>query len=248
MEFRLLKANEIDVRISGIKDSGVTLLLYKDARCDMKILDETVGVENWQRQHELINGNLFCNVGIKVGKNNKNRDFDEWIWKQDVGVESYTEKAKGQASDSFKRACFNWGIGRELYTSPFIFVNSKECNITNNNKSCYDKFIVTKIEYDDDRCIKTLEIKNTKTNKICYTFGNKQEYKKGMKQTFTPATKPQINVIKQLCADCELSTEDMQGLRKTYNVKYFKDLSKESADKLVVELNDMKETMGKIQE
>lgn len=101
MKFRTLYANEIDVRVATINEKGCSLLLYKDARCDMNILDETVGPENWQRRHELINGNLFCNVGIKCGS--------EWVWKQDVGTESYTEKEKGQASDSFKRACFNWG-------------------------------------------------------------------------------------------------------------------------------------------
>lgn len=102
MNFRLLRADEIDCRISTVSEKGLSLLLYKDARVDMTILDETVGPENWQRSHELINGNLFCNVGIKCG--------NEWVWKQDVGTESYTEKEKGQASDSFKRACFNWGI------------------------------------------------------------------------------------------------------------------------------------------
>lgn len=112
-KFRALEANEIDCRVSTCSEKGVSLLLYKDARCDMRILDEAVGPECWQRSHEVINGNLFCNVGIKVD--------GEWIWKQDVGTESYTEKEKGQASDSFKRACFNWGIGRELYTAPYKF-------------------------------------------------------------------------------------------------------------------------------
>ena len=80
MEFRKLRANEIDVRVATVSEKGVSLLLYKDARCDMNILDESVGSENWQRNHELINGNLFCNVGIKTG--------GEWVWKQDVGTES----------------------------------------------------------------------------------------------------------------------------------------------------------------
>lgn len=102
MEFRLLRADEIDCKVKTVAQWGVMLLLYKDARCDMNILDETVGPMNWQRRHELINGNLFCSVGI--------RDDREWVWKQDVGVESFTEKEKGEASDSFKRACFNWGI------------------------------------------------------------------------------------------------------------------------------------------
>lgn len=124
MEFRLLKADEIECRIASIKEKGLSLLLYKDARVDQNILDETVGSMSWQRRHEVINGNLFCSVGIHC------KELDEWIWKQDVGVESYTEKEKGQASDAFKRACFNWGIGRELYTAPFIWISAGNFNVT----------------------------------------------------------------------------------------------------------------------
>ena len=94
MEIRNLRADEVEVRVSTINEKGCSLLLYKDARCDMNILDETFGVMNWQRKHELINGNLFCSVGIR------NTETGEWVWKQDVGVESYTEKEKGEASDS----------------------------------------------------------------------------------------------------------------------------------------------------
>ena len=128
MKFRDLTEKEIDVRVSTCSEKGVSLLLYKDARCDMNILDETVKPENWQRSHELINGNLFCNVAINVNYDKEKEPV--WVSKQDVGVESYTEKEKGQASDSFKRACFNWGIGRELYSSPFIWItlDSKEIN------------------------------------------------------------------------------------------------------------------------
>lgn len=111
MEFRELRADEIDVRIQSIKKNSKSVyaifLLYKDARCDMNILDETVGPSRWKRSHDVINGNLFCNVSIY------DEDIHEWITKQDVGTESNTEKEKGQASDSFKRACVNWGIGRD---------------------------------------------------------------------------------------------------------------------------------------
>ena len=161
--FRTLYANEIEIRVATINDKGCALLLYKDARCDMNILDETVSPENWQRRHEVINGNLFCSVGIRFG--------DEWIWKQDVGTESYTEKEKGQASDSFKRACFNWGIGRELYTAPFIWVNSSDCNITSRNGkySTYDKFVVEKIAYEKG-IITGLAIRNASTNKRVFVY------------------------------------------------------------------------------
>ena len=93
-KIRELRADEIEVRVGIVKKNGISLLLYKDARCDMNILDETFGITGWQRKHELINGALFCTVSIK-GENG------EWISKQDVGVESYTEAVKGAASDSF---------------------------------------------------------------------------------------------------------------------------------------------------
>lgn len=147
MKFRDLTAADIECRISTVKQNGVSLLLYKDARCDMNILDESVGAECWQRNHEVINGNLFCNVGIKID--------GEWIWKQDVGTESYTEKEKGQASDAFKRACFNWGIGRELYTAPFIWISSDNCKIDakSDQYTCYDHFNVRNIEVVNKRIV-----------------------------------------------------------------------------------------------
>lgn len=120
MEFRLLRADEIDVRMAQIEKTWCTLLLYKNARTDMNILDETLGAMNWQRTHEVINGNLFCNIDIW------DEDKKQWVRKQDVGVESYTEKEKGESSDSFKRAGTNVGIGRELYTSPTIFVTPRK--------------------------------------------------------------------------------------------------------------------------
>lgn len=124
MEFRKLNADEIDVRIGTSKKNdnrdivGASYLLYKDARVDMTLLDEEVGAMNWQRKHEFKEGKLYCSVGIY------DEDKEQWIWKEDVGTESLSEAEKGQASDSFKRACFNWGIGRELYTAPFIWINA----------------------------------------------------------------------------------------------------------------------------
>lgn len=122
MIFRTLRADEIECRIGSINSRGFTLLLYKDARCDMNILDETVGRFNWQRDHKEIKGVVYCGVGI----NGRGQSaHDEWVWKWDAGSESYTEKEKGEASDSFKRACVNWGIGRELYTAPLIYIRAK---------------------------------------------------------------------------------------------------------------------------
>ena len=123
MEFRKLRPEEIDLRVGTVTPQGVSLLCYKDARVDMQILDETVGPENWQREHYECKGNLFCRVGIRTFITHKNGTVEkEWVWKADCGTESQTEKEKGESSDSFKRACVVWGIGRELYTSPFIWI------------------------------------------------------------------------------------------------------------------------------
>ena len=109
---RYLRADEIDVRVAQVGENWCTVLLYKDARVDMAILDETYGAGYWQREHEVINGNLFCTISIW------NKEISQWVKKQDVGVESNTQKEKGQASDAFKRAGVTAGIGRELYTTP----------------------------------------------------------------------------------------------------------------------------------
>ena len=173
MVFRKLDAKEIECRVQSVKSNGLVLLLYKDARCDMNILDETVGPANWQRSHEIVNGNLFCNVGIRFEREN---GFGEWVWKQDVGTESNTEKEKGQASDSFKRACFNWGIGRELYTAPFIWVNASDCNVKdfNGKKTCNDKFVVERITYEGNS-INGLSIKNVTTGKRVFLQKPKED-------------------------------------------------------------------------
>lgn len=162
IKFRDLYADEIDVRVATINEKGCTLLLYKDARCDMNILDETVGPENWQRKHTRDNANCIVSIWCDGKK--------QWVEKEDTGTESYTEKEKGQASDSFKRACFNWGIGRELYTAPFIWVGADKFNLSNgqNGKlTTYDKFIVSDIEIKDKRIVK-LDITNSKTGNVCF--------------------------------------------------------------------------------
>ena len=118
MEIKLntpLTINEIDFRVQSVSKSGrATILAYKDARVDMNRLDAVYGVDGWQKKYDLIDGKLFCSVGVYSEK------LKQWIWKQDVGTESNTEKEKGQASDAFKRASFNLGIGRELYDYPLI--------------------------------------------------------------------------------------------------------------------------------
>lgn len=157
-KIRLLRSDEIECRIGTISEKGLSLLLYKDARADMRLLDEVYTPFGWQRKHVLIGGNLYCIVS--VWDENK----QQWIEKMDVGTESYTEKEKGQASDSFKRACVSVGIGRELYTAPFIWVPASKTNIRKRQEGnrekfyTYDKFTVREISYNDNREITELTI------------------------------------------------------------------------------------------
>lgn len=159
--FRDLKASEVECRIGMQNSGGLSLLLYKDARVDMAILDEAVGQENWQCRFYEHKGILFCSLGIRIG--------GEWIWKDDAGSESNTEAEKGNASDARKRAAVCWGIGRELYTAPFIWIKNDNFSVNDKGK-CRDSFFVKSIEIKD-KVITALEIVNTATKKVVYTHG-----------------------------------------------------------------------------
>ena len=189
--FRPLRADEIECRVSTINSRGCSLLLYKDARCDQNILDETVDPMRWKRSHQLIGDRLYCTVEIW------DIEKGQWIAKQDVGTESYTEKEKGQASDSFKRACFNWGIGRELYTAPFVWIPAGNVNLEDSNgkKITKDHFTLTEIKYDKDGNISALEIKNDKMDKVVYTYGKTRGQRADDRKTKTVATQT-IDTVK----------------------------------------------------
>jgi len=174
MKFRDLTAEDIECRCQSVKKNGLVLLLYKNARTDMNILDETVGMENWQREHYEVKGNLYCRVGINTNYADQNKP-DRWVWKSDCGTESNTEAEKGESSDSFKRACTNIGVGRELYTSPFIWIPADKCNI--DNGKCYDKFSVEKIKIEDKQIV-GLAIYN-ETKKVRAFVWTKETKKEG---------------------------------------------------------------------
>lgn len=158
MKFRDLTADDIEVRVQSVKQNGLILLLYKTARTDMLILDETVGAENWQDKFYEVKGIMFCSIGINA--NYKNPELsDRWIWKSDAGTESNQDAEKGNASDARKRAGFAWGIGRCLYTSPLIWVKSEKCNIQNNK--CYDRFSVEKIVIENKKIVGLSIINNS---------------------------------------------------------------------------------------
>lgn len=190
LKFRPLTADDVEVRISTVKKNGVQLLLYKDARVDQNVLDESVGVENWQKKYEMIGGNLFCSVGILV---DRGAGIKEWIWKQDVGVESYTEKEKGQASDAFKRACFCLGIGRELYTAPFIWISADKVEIKDAGKDtykCYERFAVRSMTVSDGR-ITALSVINSKGIEV-FSYGKRTAQSATQEPTQVYEQKPML--------------------------------------------------------
>lgn len=171
-KIRNLNPEEIDCRVGAIMEQGISLLLYKDARVDQTILDEVFGIYGWQRRHNMIGSELYCILSIW------DDEKQQWVEKEDVGIESDYQKAKGAASDSFKRACFNVGIGRELYSAPFIYVplNKVRMDDKNGKKTVKDSFSVKSIETSADKIITALEIANQR-GEIVYTYrlNRKQE-------------------------------------------------------------------------
>jgi len=171
MEFRTLQPDDIELRVGMANGNGFSLLLYKNARIDMQLLDETVGSMNWKRQHIRDNANCIVSIWDDAKK--------EWVSKEDTGTESQTEREKGLASDSFKRACVNWGIGRELYTAPFIWING---HVENDQRArsgfkADQRYVgglkVSAIEYTEKRAIKKLVIEDA-NDEIAYSFGVKR--------------------------------------------------------------------------
>lgn len=210
MDIRLLRADEIDVRVGGFnkEKTGGFLLLYKDARVDMAILDEMFGIYGWKRKHETINGNLFCTISIY------DKETKQWIEKQDVGIESQSDKTKGEASDSFKRAGFNIGIGRELYTAPFIWINGL---------SKYDKFKVEEIEYNEKREITQLTIVDKK-GIVAFT-------KKANSKPVYEIKQSDVKVMEGLLT--KLGKEYTDTILKHYNIKSISELPQNQFGKLL---------------
>lgn len=183
-EIPLLTKEDIECRIQSVNDKGAVLLLYKTARADMRILDEVFGAMNWQRHHEVVNGNLFCTISIY------DPDKGQWVSKQDCGVPSNTQGEKGEASDAFKRAGFSWGIGRELYDSPFIWISGKVGK--------YDRFHVTDIQYDrEKREFTRLTIFDDK-GKERYRLGTKTDRPKAKESTDEERRQKGIAAITEL--------------------------------------------------
>lgn len=222
LNFRKLNADEIDVRVGTVDKNNkyITLLLYKNARVDMDILDETVGKENWQRDHKELKGNLYAGVSIY------NEDIRQWVTKWDAGKESNTEAEKGEASDSFKRACVNWGIGRELYTSPQIFLFGKADELKK------ERYGVKYIEYENNN-IKSLSIIDSKGN-VVYEYPKSKTTKKS--NVTSLATKEQVDKISELLLLRGIFDDKRQALLEKLKVTKLEELTTEKAQSLIKQL------------
>lgn len=237
---RLLTADEIECRVGTISEKGLSLLLYKDARADMKILDEVFGSSNWQRTHEVIGGNLYCNVQIY------DEQKKQWISKMDVGTESYTEKEKGQASDSFKRACVSVGIGRELYTAPFIWIPASKCNIQpkDNRFITYDKFRIKEITYNDNREIIGLTILN-QDGKVVYSLSSgkaQQTTQSEAEQVATTPPSPVTERMKKMNKELERTGVALDAVLSRYQVSSVDEMSEPMFNNA---MNSLKKTAKK---
>ncbi|MBQ2285535.1 MAG: hypothetical protein II244_07715 [Clostridia bacterium] len=215
---RKLKVDEIECRVATVSEKGCSLLLYKTARVDRAILDEMYTPCGWQNDFKVIDGKMYGGIGVRINNDNGS---SEWVWKWDCGTESNTEAEKGQASDCFKRAGFKWGIGVELYTAPFIFINcttvKDEYNSKPNKpvyklKDKYIKYEVVDIGYSDKGEINKLKIKDSNGN-IVYEMGKyiapqRKQPEKKPKQTVSDRDMEFFNVISNI--------DDINDLREYY--------------------------------
>ncbi len=223
MEFRTLKATEIQVRPTDTKTKGnATLLLYQDARCAMDILDDTVGSENWQKEYYEVKGNVYCRIGIKTDSG--------WVWKADCGTESNMDAEKGEASDAFKRAAVCWGIGRELYSGPRIKVKDLPGNYYYNDKLTMT-FSVKSITYLDKKIASIILV--DRYGKEVYRYNGEETKPVESKQNAD--NKPNSEILRDFCS--QKKTEegvDQEDLLRFF--KWYKDRVDEYANILKPEI------------
>ena len=229
-KIRCLKPEEIEIRVQQVTEKGAQLLLYKDSRCDKRILDETFGIDGWKNKYEEIKGNLFCTISI----------WDElkkqWVDKCDCGTESFSEKEKGEASDAFKRAGFNVGIGRELYTRIFYFASVPT---KKNDKGKYDlvnkfeKFAVAEISTNEEtEKIEKIKIADSKGN-IVFSYGYQKTSAKVETRNETKKVDKPVEMIEdgQITA-IRILLKDHDDLKKAVYKKIGITSSKEMPSKL----------------
>lgn len=250
-KIRSLKPEEIEIRIQQITAKGVQLLLYKDSRCDKRILDETFGINGWKNRYEEIKGNLFCTISIW------DDEKKQWVDKCDCGVESNGNdgnEKKGEASDSFKRAGFNVGIGRELYTRLFYFANvptKKNDKGKYELENKYEKFTVAEISTNEEtEKIEKIKIADSK-GKIVFSYGYSQS-KEGKNVTSRESkidkniemvNAEQIKKIHMLFSKIEKTEKQVfknfpndkakENVYNQFKVKSSKELTKIKADQMI---------------
>ena len=234
---RLLRADEIECRVGMISEKGLTLLLYKDARVDMKILDEVYGPFNWQRKHEMIGGNLYCTVSIW------DKEKQQWISKMDVGTKSNTEQEKGEASDSFKRACFSHGIGRELYTAPFIWIGAEKVSIKRKNDryTTYDKFKISSISYNENREITGISIIN-QDGRVVYSLIDRSLGQQGLPELQKEHMHPTDEHAEAINKELERTGVALDTVLQRYGVKSVQEMDDNTYRKA---MNSLKRTKAK---
>ena len=234
---RLLRADEIECRVGMISEKGLSLLLYKDARVDMKILDEVYGPFNWQRKHEMIGGNLYCTVSIW------DKEKQQWISKMDVGTKSNTEQEKGEASDSFKRACFSHGIGRELYTAPFIWIGAEKVSIKRKNDryTTYDKFKISSISYNENREITGISIIN-QDGRVVYSLIDRSLGQQGLPELQKEHTDPIDEHAEAINKELERTGVALDTVLQRYGVKSVQEMDDNTYRKA---MNSLKRTKAK---
>lgn len=171
IKFRDLRADEIELRVGATNDTGFSLLLYKTARVDANVLDETVGAFNWQKRFYQVKNTMICEISINVNYDDDTKE-PRWVSKSDGGDESNTEAIKGECSDAMKRASFQWNIGRALYSSPFIWIKKDE-----NNDPKKSHYSVNEIEYTNGE-ISKLVITNDKTGQVVFSCGSQYKVSK----------------------------------------------------------------------
>ena len=222
MEVRRLQAKEISCRVQQINENGLSILLYITSRAAMNLLDETYGALLWKRESKEVNGEERCVVSVY------NREIHEWISRDDVGTASYTAKEKGRASDAFKRACVNFGIGRELYSAPYIWLTNEQATIKKKKDKdvyyTYDKFGVKSISYNGKGEIDSLEILNLSSNEVVFKKFPTQHITKPMLITLEDAIKEigdfnyfNVQKIYDMCSINNLKDMDVQDYQSVYN-------------------------------
>ncbi len=221
LNFPLLTADQIEVKVKKVTEKGATLLLYKTARTDMELLDAVVGPMNWAVDYREIKGNLYCGIGIT-------EDGEHWVWKWDCGIESRADgdgnEKKGEASDAFKRAGFKWGVGRELYSSPFTFAKME--TVFNEKRNCYelkDKFVrfkVAEIAYEG-RTVSRLVITDNK-GYVVFSFG-KGAMPVGSAEAAQEAGKKKLEELNEKLEEARKNTPTGRQMATQEQIDYIKE-------------------------